>query len=149
MSTKIFYVSTTGIIVKDGKYLITKRSAQEKAFPGKWTVPGGKLEHTDYQHLKPNKGGLWYEPIEIALRRELKEEVNLDVDNIRYITSIAFVRPDQAHCLIFSYACDYIDGDVILCDALTEHAWVTLAEAKNYDLIDGIYDELALVEKTL
>ena len=31
------------IIVKDGKYLIAKRADYEKAFPGLWTVPGGKL----------------------------------------------------------------------------------------------------------
>jgi len=28
--------------------LIAKRSEKEKAFPGKWTVPGGKLEVLDY-----------------------------------------------------------------------------------------------------
>jgi 8-oxo-dGTP diphosphatase len=149
MSTKIFYVSSTGIIVKDGKFLIAKRASTEKAFPNKWTVPGGKLEHTDYLHLTPNQGGLWYEPVEKSLRREIKEEVSLDVDNIRYVTSITFVRPDQAHCLIISYACDYVDGDVQLCDALTDHAWVSLAEAKKYDLIDGIYDELAIVDRQL
>jgi 8-oxo-dGTP diphosphatase len=149
MSDKIFYVSTTGIVVKDGKFLIAKRSEREKAFPGKWTVPGGKFQHDDYHQLTPNKGGLWYEPIERALRREIKEEVNLDIDNIRYVTNITFVRPDNAHCLILSYACDYLDGDVILCDALTNHAWVSLDEAKKYDLIDGIYDELAMVDKQL
>jgi hypothetical protein len=36
---------------------------------------------------------------------------------------------------------------VKLCPALTEYAWVTLEEAKNYDLIEGIYDELVLVAK--
>lgn len=34
------YVVVTGILVKDGKFLITKRADWEKAFPGKWTVPG-------------------------------------------------------------------------------------------------------------
>lgn len=146
---KIFFVSTTGIVVKDGKFLIAKRSDKEKAFPGRWTVPGGKFQQSDYSHLTPNKGGLWYEPIEAALRRELKEEVNLDVGNIRYVTSITYVRPDSAHCLILSFACDHESGDVKLCNALTDHAWVTLEEAKKYDLIDGIYDELALVDASL
>ena len=35
-------------LVKDGMYLIAKRAEWEKAFPGKWTVPGGKLEVLDY-----------------------------------------------------------------------------------------------------
>jgi 8-oxo-dGTP diphosphatase len=142
---KIFFISVTGIVVKDGKFLIVKRSEKEKAFPGRWTVPGGKMQRTDYAHKTPNAGGLWYEVAEDVLRREVKEEANLDVQNIRYVTSIAYVRPDGNHCVILSYACDHKGGDVKLCDALTEHAWVTLEEAKKYDLIDGIYDELKLV----
>ena len=41
-------VVITAIIVKDGKYLITRRSLGKKRFPGMWTVPGGKLETKDY-----------------------------------------------------------------------------------------------------
>ena len=40
-------IAITAIIVKKGKYLITKRSSNKKRFPGKWTVPGGKLETDD------------------------------------------------------------------------------------------------------
>ncbi len=146
---KIFYVSVTGIVVKDGKFLITKRSENEKAFPGKWTVPGGKMQRADYVLKPKNAGGLWYEVAEDVMRREIKEEVNLDVHNIRYVTSIAYERPDGHHCVILSYACDHKSGDVKLCPALTGHAWVSLEEAKKYDLIDGIYDELVLVSKNL
>jgi hypothetical protein len=42
---------------------------------------------------------------------------------------------------------DYTSGEVTLqkeeCD---EFAWVSLEEAKNYQLIDGIYDELVMAE---
>jgi len=44
-------VAITAIIVKEGKYLITKRTPSKKRFPGKWTVPGGKLETKDYLAL--------------------------------------------------------------------------------------------------
>ena len=36
-----------------------------------------------------------------------------------------------------------------LCPALTEYKWVTLEEAKNYDLIAGIYEELEMLDKKL
>jgi len=49
-SNKAHYVVVTCIIVKDGKFLITKRAPTEKAFPNQWTVPGGKLEASDYQN---------------------------------------------------------------------------------------------------
>lgn len=142
---KIFFISVTGIVVKDGKFLIVKRSEKEKAFPGRWTVPGGKMERADYMHLPKNPGGLWYEATEQTLLREIKEEVGLDVRNIRYVTSIAYERPDGQHCIILSYCGDHAGGDVKLCPALTEHVWVTLEQAKTYDLIEGIYDELKRV----
>ena len=44
---KAHYIVVTGILVKAGKYLIVKRAGWEKAFPEKWTVPGGKLEVLD------------------------------------------------------------------------------------------------------
>ena len=47
-SQKAHYLVVTGIVIKDGKFLITKRSPTEKAFPNQWTVPGGKLELDDY-----------------------------------------------------------------------------------------------------
>ena len=40
---RLHMVAATCIVVKDGKFLIAKRHAQEKAFPNRWTVPGGKL----------------------------------------------------------------------------------------------------------
>lgn len=44
-------VAITAIIVKEGKYLITRRSQEKKRFPGMWTVPGGKMETSDYLQL--------------------------------------------------------------------------------------------------
>ena len=39
---KAHYVVSTAILVnKEGKFLIARRAEWEKAFPGKWTVPGG------------------------------------------------------------------------------------------------------------
>ncbi len=51
-SNKAHYIVVTGVIIKDGKYLITKRSPNEKAFPNQWTVPGGKLELTEILTLE-------------------------------------------------------------------------------------------------
>lgn len=57
---KAHYIVATAIIIKDGKYLITKRAPWEKAFPNYWSVPGGKLEMNDYIHLpKPSKSPQW------------------------------------------------------------------------------------------
>jgi hypothetical protein len=39
--------------------------------------------------------------------------------------------------------------DVNLCNALIEYAWVSLEEVKKYDLIEGIYEELEILDKFL
>ncbi len=130
---KAHYVVATGIIIKDGKYLITKRAEWEKAFPGKWTVPGGKLEVKDYIHNKKDTTEHWYNILEILLKREVKEETGLDIKNIKYLTSMTFIRPDNIPVLIISLYADYDSGDVKLSKDMTEYAWVDLDEAKNYE----------------
>lgn len=146
---KAHYVVVTGIIVKDGKYLITKRSANEKAFPNLWTVPGGKLEMNDYSKRPKDTNSHWYNIFEDLLKREVMEETGLKIKNFGYVTSLSYIREDGIPTLIVSLFADHDEGEVILCDALTDHAWVTLEEAKNYDLIEGIYEELKMLDKLL
>jgi NADH pyrophosphatase NudC (nudix superfamily) len=77
----------------------------------------------------------------------VKEEVGLDITNIVYVTSLATVHGDGNPSLVISCLADYQAGEVALkLDETDEFRWVTLEEAKNYELIDGIYDELVMAE---
>lgn len=140
-------VAITGIVVKDNKYLITRRSPNKKRFSGMWTVPGGKMEANDYLQLPKDTEFYWYNVLERTLRREVKEEVGIDIDNIEYITSLATVHEDGSPSLVISCVADYVGGEVSLqAEENDQFAWVDLGEAKNYQLLDGIYDELVMVE---
>jgi 8-oxo-dGTP pyrophosphatase MutT (NUDIX family) len=144
------YIVVTGILInKDGKFLITKRAEWEKAFPGRWTVPGGKLEVLDYALREKDTLHHWYNIFENLLKREVMEEVGLELENIDYVTSMVYIRPDKVPCIIVSLYADAKSENVKLCSALTEYAWVDLGEAKKYDLIEGIYDELIILDKKL
>ena len=143
------YVVVTGILVKEEKYLIVKRAGSEIAFPGQWTVPGGKLKVLDYALKQKDTKHHWYNILENVLRREIREEVGLEIKNIGYVTSMVYVRPDGIPCLIISLFAEPLEGEIILEKKLTEFAWVSLEEAKNYELIDGIYDELVILDKYL
>ena len=147
--SKAHYISVTAIVIKDGKYLIAKRSMEEKAFPGLWTVPGGKIEVDDYKSLPKDTGSHWYNVFENALRREVMEEVGIEIGNIRYLTSLAFFRPDGIPTIVVSFFADYSDGDVVLNDELSEFVWVTLEEAREYEFIEGIFEELEMLDRHL
>ena len=91
---KTHYVSVTGIIRRDGRYLICKRSEKEKAFPGKWCVPGGKIERADFEHLSKDTKDHWLDIFEKVLQKEIMEETNLTIANIGYCSSLVFIRPN-------------------------------------------------------
>ena len=146
---KAHYVVATAIIVKNGKYLIAKRSEREKAFPGQWTVPGGKLELNDYQKRPRDTEDCWYNVFEHLIKREVLEETGLKVKNIRYLTSLSFIRPDNVPTIVVSFFADHDSGEVNLNEDLTDHAWVDLKEAKNFKLIGGIYEELEMLDNYL
>jgi len=140
-------VVITAIIVKDDKYLITRRSLTKKRFPGKWTVPGGKMETSDYLKLSKDTEFYWYNVLERTLKREVKEEVGLEIAKVEYVTSLARVHEDGSPSLVISCMADYVSGDVKPQPEETDQfVWVSLEEAKKYDLLDGIYDELEMVE---
>ena len=140
-------VVITAIVVKDDKYLITRRSPNKRRFPGMWTVPGGKLETDDYIDLPKDTKYYWYNVLEQVLKREVREEVGIEIENIEYVTSLATVHDDGAPSLVVSCVADYASGDVTLQEGEADKfEWVSLEEAKNYELLDGIYDELVMTE---
>ncbi|HXK35475.1 MAG: hypothetical protein UY30_C0004G0009 [Parcubacteria group bacterium GW2011_GWB1_48_6] len=150
LDPRLHFVVATAIVEKDGKYLIAKRAGHEKAFPNRWTVPGGKLVLHEYEHL-PKTAGFpqWYNVVNWVLNKEVKEEVGLEIHKPNYLCDLVFVRPDGFPVVTLSYWAKYKGGEVALCEDLTEHAWVTVEEAKNYDLIDGIWDEIREVDELI
>lgn len=148
MHDRLHTIAVTGVIVKDGKYLITKRSPDKKHFPGKWTIPGGKMEMRDYSERKKDTSSHWYNVLETVLRREILEETGLKIKNIRYLTSLSFISRGTPSIVLSLFA-EHDIGEVKLSSESTDYAWVTVEEAKNYDMIEGIYEELEMLDKYL
>lgn len=144
-------VATTCIIYNsEGKYLVTKRSPHKKMQPNKWTVPGGGLSVDDYINTPKAYGApQWYNSLESALIREVKEEVNVEIGKPKYLLDLTFINPAGVPCLVISYYAPYISGEVKLDEDAVEYKWVTLTEAKSLDLIKGIYEEIEMVDNLL
>ncbi len=152
-------ITTTTLIYKpygkDFKYLITKRAMHKKAHPGMWTIPGGGLSVDDYINTPMSEHGenLWYNVLEKSLHREIKEEVGLEIGTPKLIVDLTFIRPDGIPVICFSMYTPYVSGEVDIGNDpegdTTDFAWVTLEEAKKYDLIPGIWDEIRQVDEIL
>lgn len=148
---KLFYFVANVVVFResDGKCLILKRDEREKVHPGKYAVPGGKLEWNDLDITNPTRmnGDVidFENSVEELLRREVQEEAGIEIEpHLSYINSVAFVRPDEIPVVLVKFAAKYKSGDVLLEQgAFTDHAWVDAKEIKNYNCIDGISEEIA------
>lgn len=141
-------VAITAIVAKDGKYLITRRVMTKKRFPGKWTVPGGRLTTDDYINTPKDTPDCWYNVLENVVRREVREETGLEIKNIDYVASLATVDKEGTPMLVISCSADWASGEVVLQEEETDqYAWITTAEAKDYDLIGGIDHELQMADE--
>ncbi len=106
------------LIEKDGKYLIARRSTGDENVLGKWEFPGGKVQEEETE--------------EHAIEREIKEEFEMDIKAIRFITNNIFEYPKKIIDLRL-YECKYISGDFHLHDH-SEYRFVAKKEIVNYDL---------------
>jgi 8-oxo-dGTP pyrophosphatase MutT (NUDIX family) len=144
-------IALTAIIYrKDRTFLITRRSLAKKAFPGKWTVPGGGLSTDDYTNT-PAKNDQWYGAIELGLRREVKEETGLTIGKPEYLCDLTFVHPGGFPVLVLSYFAEYAGGEtqIQLDPDSVDAKWVTAAEAATFDMIPGIAEEIKDVDEIL
>jgi len=94
MQTKTIEVSA-GLIFRDGKLLITQRHA-DSHLGGLWEFPGGKRE--------PG------ETFEQCLKRELREELGVDVLVGELIDELAHTYPERTVFLKF-FVCKLEQGD--------------------------------------
>jgi len=148
---KLFYFVANVVISRgsDNRCLILKRDEREVVHPGRWAVPGGKLEWRDLDLSHPtriNGDVLDFEnAVEDLLVREAREEAGVEIERkLKYLNSVAFVRPDEIPVILVKFASRYISGDVVPeKGGFTDFAWVDAEEVKNYPCIDGIDEEVS------
>ena len=104
-----------GVIERDGRILITWRRP-DAHLAGLWEFPGGK----------PLPG----EPHEQALRRELREELDLHVTIGEPLDVVEWRYPDK-HVRLFFFRCSARDEPTPL--EAQEIAWVSPAELARYE----------------
>jgi len=120
---KQFPLTTVGALVinpSSGRVLIVKTTKWQ----GAWGVPGGKVE--------------WGETLESALIREFREEVGLELTQVRFsllqeaVLDPQFVR--EAHFIMVNYYAFSASETVTPNEEIEEWAWVTPQMAIEYPL---------------
>lgn len=147
---KLFYFVANAVVYRedDSRCLLLKRSEREKVHPGIYCFPGGKLEWEQLPIDRPtriNSDVLDFEDaVEELLIREVKEEAGVEIErDLKYINSVAFIRPDGIPVMLVKFAAKYKNGQVELeKDAFSDYVWVNAGEVKNYPTIDGIPEEV-------
>jgi 8-oxo-dGTP diphosphatase len=111
-----------GIIYQNKKILICQRK-EEGDHPLKWEFPGGKLKDNE------NK--------QEALKRELKEELNIYVKESKFFDSYYFryKRKSQTIYLYF-FLVSKFEG-IIKNLVHKKMKWIDIADIKNYDFLEG------------
>jgi 8-oxo-dGTP diphosphatase len=120
MNDTEYMTVTAAVIRKDDKVLIAKR---KRAFMGSpWEFPGGKAENN--------------ETLQECLKRELREEFDIDVEVGDFLCAQKHVLNCQAAIKLYAYEVSHIAGEFQLRDH-EEIRWVTLEELHRYNFPDA------------
>ena len=110
-----------GILSRDDRLLVCQRRG-DGAFPGKWEFPGGKME--------PG------EDADAALRRELREELDIAVESAREVFRHAHVYADGTRVELAFFEVRAYGGEPRN-RVFQRIAWVLAHELEGLDFLEG------------
>lgn len=105
------------IIQRDGAYFATQRGYGE--FEGQWEFPGGKIESGETQ--------------EVALKREIQEELGVDIIVEKFLRTTDYEYP-SFHLTMHCYLCSIISGEI----ELREHKSARWLTAQTLDSVEWL-----------
>jgi 8-oxo-dGTP diphosphatase len=112
---------------EDGKILILKRSTDCKTNPGKWELPGGKVNQDEsFDHALIREV---YE--ETHLKIELDHVVGASEQNLHIIRAVHIIMSGKI-----------IEGKLTLSSEHEGYAWVLMETLPDYELADWFQDYL-------
>lgn len=120
------------VVDADERILLTRRCIPP--FCGQWVMPGGKIDHG--------------ESILLALHREVKEEVGIEihVDGLIDVFEHIAVGDESDHFVILYYRAHPLSFDLLPNgEECTEAVWVPKAQLLGYDLPPGARHVLSKV----
>ncbi|MFA7209078.1 MAG: NUDIX domain-containing protein [Parcubacteria group bacterium] len=147
-----------GIVRKGDEIILGKKAKGAAPYPDVWHTPGGGANDFELAQELYAKGDLENIYFKNELRREIKEELGIEIENIRNIVPEYRSEPRQGeaigkqgemiHFYFLEYLCDYADGELRPGDDLAEAKWVRKNDLKNIPLTppsQEMYQELGWI----
>jgi 8-oxo-dGTP diphosphatase len=110
---------------QDGKILILKRSTDSKTNPGKWELPGGKVDQG--------------ESFDHALIREVYEETNLKI-SLEHVVGASEQNLHIIRAVHIIMSGKIVEGELNLSSEHEGYAWVLIETLPDYELADWLQD---------
>ncbi len=111
----------TAALIRDKQKILIAQRGRTKRYGWRWEFPGGKV-----------KSG---ETPEACLRREIREELNLEIQVEEHFCTAHHEYPDF-HIELMAFWCSVVGGSL----RLEEHEqvrWVTIPEMEQYDFVEA------------
>ena len=116
------------VILREEKVLCVQRDEHEKEYISfKWEFPGGKVEQGEDRIQ--------------ALKREIREELHLEIQNIDFLITVDHTYPDF-RLVIHAYTCEISLGEPVL----TEHVDLKWLSVHELDQLDWAAADIPIVK---
>lgn len=119
---KLAEVHVTGLCTHQGKLLLAKRGPNRDIYANVWAGPGGKVKKS--------------ESFEAALKRQFREEVGIEIDNIQ-LQKTYFIDTHRIPGLMFRCILDSGKAEK-KSEENQEIRWVSLEELESLELVPGL-----------
>lgn len=127
---KTHLLLVNGVVFKDNTVLISQRSWEKPHEPGKWTIPGGKVERTSAEI---------FNILEKTVQAEVKEETGIEIeDEMSLVINNTFLRSTGQHVVVLVFKCQYKSGQAIPLEDTINYKWVTLEEVKQMQFAPNV-----------
>ncbi len=118
-------VLVNAVVEKDGRILVSRRGLKESHEPGKWSIPGGKVERTE--------GNVW-NIIEKTLHREVLEETGIEIgDDVEVLGNNTFIRSTGHHVVAIIFLCHWESGEARALEDTMDVKWISEKDIENFE----------------
>lgn len=127
---KTHLILVNAVVKKGNKILISQRSWGETHEPGKWTIPGGKVERTNKE--------VW-SIIEKTLAREVLEETGVKIKKeVILLLNNTFIRSTGQHVVALIFLCYWMAKNAKPLDDTIDVRWIEKNEIINFKFAPNV-----------